>query len=301
MQKAVLIVVLTVGFLVIPFLVHAEVYQWIDDKGTIYFTDDYSNIPPSYQEQHKVEIRRDIQEERTPLERQKIIIRSKGEEAKTDLYRQDEAWWSARERPWNHQLEEASENNKLASKELLEESGKLILRKFGSHQQFKSAILGLEKIKEERSKHEARIIEAEGMLEKLSRGAKESRADLDWLISVLTPRQASSSDIRKIERDTYGRDEIWWRQKLFEVRGKLEDAVQNYEKSYEEYCKNIEKLGPSRFGGLSLTQYQMTSLRLNSLNDQMTKYQDQIAEVKEILEKLVKEAKETKADPAWLE
>jgi flagellar biosynthesis chaperone FliJ len=88
---------------------------------------------------------------------------------------------------------------------------------------------------------------------------------------------------------------------LFEVRGKLEDAVQNYEKSYEEYCKNIEKLGPSRFGGLSLTQYQMTSLRLNSLNDQMTKYQDQIAEVKEILEKLVKEAKETKADPAWLE
>jgi chromosome segregation ATPase len=159
----------------------------------------------------------------------------------------------------------------------------------------------LEKIKEERSKHEARIIEAEGMLEKLSRGAKESRADLDWLISVLTPRQASSSDIRKIERDTYGRDEIWWRQKLFEVRGKLEDAVRNYEKSYEEYCKNIEKLGPSRFGGLSLTQYQMTSLRLNSLNDQMTKYQDQIAEVKEILEKLVKEAKETKADPAWLE
>jgi hypothetical protein len=301
MSKAVLIVILTVGFLMTPFLIHAEVYQWIDNKGTIYFTDDYSNIPPSYREQHKVEIRRDIQEERAPLEPQKIIIRSKGEQAKTDLYRQDEAWWRGKERPWKQQLEEASENNKLANKELLGESSKLILRKFGSHQQFKSAILGLEKIREERSKHEARIIEAEGMLEKLSRGAKESKADLDWLISVLTPRQASSPDIRKIERDIYGRDEIWWRQKVFEVRGKLEDAVQNYEKSYEEYSKNVEKLGPFRFGGLSLTQYQMTSLRLNTLNDQMTKYQAQIAEAKEILEKLLKEAKETEADPAWLE
>jgi hypothetical protein len=87
---------------------------------------------------------------------------------------------------------------------------------------------------------------------------------------------------------------------VLDVRGTLEDAVRNYEKSYEVYSKNVEILGPLRFGGLSLTQYQMISLKLSTLNDQMTKYQAQIVEAKEMLEKLSREAKEAKADPAWL-
>jgi uncharacterized protein YfcZ (UPF0381/DUF406 family) len=296
MPKTILIVVLTIGFLMIPFSIHAEVYQWIDDKGTIHFTDDYNNVPSSYREQKKVEIRRDIQEEGTPLEPQK----DKGEQVEAYRYRQEEAWWREKVRPWEEQLAEASEDNTLVNKELFEESSKLIRRKFGSHQQFKSTVLGLEKIKEERFKHEARIIEAEGMLEKLSRKAKESETDSNWPISVLISRQASSSDIVKVERDIYGRDELWWRQKVLDVRETLEDAVRNYEKSYEAYSKNVEKLGPLRFGGVSLTQYQMISLRLTTLNDQMTKYQAQIAEAKEMLEKLSREAKEAKADPAWL-
>ena len=48
MSKTVSIVVLTIGFLTIPFLIHAEVYKWIDDKGDVHFTDNYSNIPEKY-------------------------------------------------------------------------------------------------------------------------------------------------------------------------------------------------------------------------------------------------------------
>jgi hypothetical protein len=48
MQKTVLIAALTIGLLTIPFLVHAEVYKWIDDKGDFHFTDEYSNIPEKY-------------------------------------------------------------------------------------------------------------------------------------------------------------------------------------------------------------------------------------------------------------
>lgn len=296
MTKTVLIVLSTIGFLMTPFLICAEVYRWTDDRGTIHFTDNYYNVPSSYREQKKVEIRRDIQEEETPLEPQ----RDKEEQVKAYRYGQEEAWWREKVRPWEEQLEEASEDYTLVHKELLEESSKLIRRKFGSHQQFKSTVLGLERIKKERSKHEARIIEAEGMLEKLSRKAEESGIDSNWPISVLISHQAPSSDIVKIERDIYGRDELWWRQKVLDVRGTLEDAVRNYEKSYEAYIKDAEKLVPLRFGGLSLTQYQMISLRLNTLNDQMTKYQAHIAEAKEMLEKLSREAKEAKADPAWL-
>jgi hypothetical protein len=301
MQKTVLIAALTIGLLTIPFLVHAEVYKWIDDKGTIHFTDDYSNIPSSYREQFKVEIRRDIQKEGTPLEPQKIILRSKEDQAKTDLYRQEEEWWRGRTRPWEQQLKEASENYELTNKEFLGESSKLILRKFGSHQQFKSNIVRLDSIKEERSKHEAQIIQAEGMLEKLSRVAEESKADLDLLIGILTPYQSISSDTVEIARDIYGSNEAWWRQKVLAVREKLKDAVQNYKKSYEEYSKNVEKLGPIKFGRLSLTQYQWNSCRLDILNNEMAKYQAQITEANEMLNKLIKEAKESKVNPNWLE
>ena len=45
MQKTVLIAALTIGLLMIPFLVYAEVYKWVDEKGTVHFTDDNSTIP----------------------------------------------------------------------------------------------------------------------------------------------------------------------------------------------------------------------------------------------------------------
>jgi len=48
MQKTVLIASLIIGLLAIPFFVHAEVYKWIDDKGDVHFTDDYSKIPEKY-------------------------------------------------------------------------------------------------------------------------------------------------------------------------------------------------------------------------------------------------------------
>ena len=44
MQKIVLIAALTIGLLMIPFLAHAEVYKWIDDKGDVHFTDKKINF-----------------------------------------------------------------------------------------------------------------------------------------------------------------------------------------------------------------------------------------------------------------
>jgi hypothetical protein len=75
-------------------------------------------------------------------------------------------------------------------------------------------------------------------------------------------------------------------------------AIQDYKKLYEEYRKNVEKLGPYRFGGLSLTQYQWNSCRLDILSNEMAEYQAQITEAKETLSKLLKEAKESKANPS---
>jgi tetratricopeptide (TPR) repeat protein len=300
MAKTVLISALAIGFLMIPFLIHAEVYKWVDDKGTIHFTDDYSNIPSSYREQLKVEIRRGIQEEETPLEPQKIILRSKEEQAKTDLYRQEEAWWRGKVSPWKKQLNEASENYELTNKEFLGESSNLIIRKFGSHQQFKSTILRMDRIKEERSKHEAQIIEAEGMLEKVTRQAEESKADPSWLTGASVLRLSTSLFQEEISTDIYGRDEAWWRSKVFDQREQLKKAVEDYEKAYEDYSEHVEKLSPSRLGRLSLTQYQMFSCRLDILSKEMTRHRVRVTEANELLKRLLKEAEESKANPEWL-
>jgi hypothetical protein len=48
MGRALSILLLAVGFLMIPLFIHAEVYKWTDDKGTIHFTDDNSNMPEKY-------------------------------------------------------------------------------------------------------------------------------------------------------------------------------------------------------------------------------------------------------------
>lgn len=134
--------------------------------------------------------------------------------------------------------------------------------------------------------------------------AFHNRVEKEYLQEDETPTPAQemvAKSKEEIRTDIYGQDETYWRKKVRPWREQLEEATKNYEKAQEEFVKQGEGLGPFRFGGLSLTQYQMISSRLDALNDQMGKYQAQIAEAKEMSEKLSKEAIETKADPAWLE
>ena len=62
MRKKSFLVALSVifGLLMNPILVHAEFYKWIDDKGDVHFSDEYSNIPEKY--------RPVIETRKTPIE-----------------------------------------------------------------------------------------------------------------------------------------------------------------------------------------------------------------------------------------
>jgi hypothetical protein len=37
-----------------------EIYRWTDEKGVVYFTDDFSKVPPQYQKQFE---KREVKEE----------------------------------------------------------------------------------------------------------------------------------------------------------------------------------------------------------------------------------------------
>ncbi len=295
MGKAILLLILLFFF---STSYGATIYQWVDNNGTYNFTDDYQKIPSAYRNQVHLKKMEDVPEMGPPALPSTPKAAPRKEEVKKDILGLGEEWWRDKVRPWEGQLGEASENYRAANQEFLNESDKLILRKYGSHQQFKSTILGMDRIREERAKYEAKVIEAEVMLQKISREAEESKADPDWLTGASTPGQRASS--YTAEMDIYGQDEAWWREKVLTQREQLKEAVEKYEKIYEEYSKEAEKLGPSRFGRLSLTQYQMTSGRLDILKDEMAKYRLQISEATEMLKKLVKEAEESKADPDWV-
>jgi hypothetical protein len=295
MDKAILFLILL--FFVSPSY-GATVYQWVDNNGTYNFTDDHEKIPSAYRNQVRVKKMEDFPEMAPPALPSTPKAAPQKEEFKKDILGLGEEWWREKVRPWEGQLEEASENYQAAKEEFLKESDLLILRKFGSHQQFKSTIIEMNNLKRERAKYEAEVIQAEGMLEKISREAKEFQADPDWLTAASTSGQRGS--LYTAEVDIYGQDEAWWREKVLTQREQLKEAVENYEKVYKEYSKEAERLGPSRFGGLSLTQYQMTSLRLESLNEDMARYRLRISEATETLRKLLKEAEESTADPDWL-
>jgi tetratricopeptide (TPR) repeat protein len=176
----------------------------------------------------------------------------------------------------------------------------LIVMKLGSHHQFKSTILRMERIKEERSKYEAQIIDAEGMLEKVTRQAEESKANPSGPTDDSGLRLSAFLLQAEISTDIYGRDGAWWRSKVFDQREQLKKAVEDYKKAYEDYSEHVERLNPSRFGRLSLTQYQMFSCRLDILSKEMTRLQVRITEANELLKRLLKEAEESKANPEWL-
>jgi hypothetical protein len=105
----------------------------------------------------------------------------------------------------------------------------------------------------------------------------------------------------EIKADIYGRDVSWWEEKVRPWKEQLKETIDKFEEARDSFVKQAEGLGPFMFGRLSLTQYQMISSRLVVSNDQMAKYETQITEAKAMLAKLLKEAKETKADPTWLE
>jgi len=268
------------------------IYQWLDKNGTCNFTDDPEKVPSAYRKEVQQKVIEDVLETRPILPADPTAPTEK-EVIKRDVFGLGEEWWREQAQPWEKQLKEGMDNLEVVKKEFMEESETLILRKYGSHQQFKSTILNLDRIKGTKSKYKAQITEAKDLLKNLSKDAKESNADPGWLIGAFVAQENNGTDI-------YGRDGAWWRSKILDQREQLKKAVESYEKAYEDYNENVEKLGPSRFGRISLTQYQMFSNRLNLLSEEMRRHQVRITEANEGLKRLLKEAEESKANPEWL-
>ena len=157
------------------------IYKWVDKDGVVNFTDDIGKVPPSYRDRVEKEERKDVKEEVTPRSPQASTRKNEPEESHSDIYGRDETWWREKVRPWKEQLKQATEKYEVAEKKYTEKSDELSRRRFGSPTQYKMNIIELDKIREEKEKYQAQISEANGMLEKLSKEAEETKADPAWL------------------------------------------------------------------------------------------------------------------------
>jgi DNA repair exonuclease SbcCD ATPase subunit len=274
-------------------------YKWVDEQGVVNFTDDYNKVPLTFHNRVEKEF---LQEEGTPIISQGIISKIK-EQIRTDIYGRDETWWKEKVRLWRERLKEATENYDKVYSEFMGQAERLVQVKFGSKTQYQMVSYVLSGLTQQLEEYRAQITKAEEMLDELSKEAEEAKANPEWLEPPIGHLVQNSAPTRKgeINTDLYGRNRTWWKEKVRPWKKQLKEATKNYGKAQEEFVRQGEGLGPFRFGGLSLTQYQMISLRLNDLNDQMGKYQAQITEANGALEKISKEAQEAEANPDWLE
>jgi len=133
--------------------------------------------------------------------------------------------------------------------------------------------------------------------------AYRNRVEIEWVheegplppVQKMTPQKREEA-----KTDIYGLGETYWRGKVRPWKEFLKTAEANYEKAHQKFMEKAMEFSQKRFGSWSKTQYKMNIIELDRLKKEMIKYADQIAETKEALEKISKEAREAKANPEWL-
>jgi len=152
-------------------------YKWVDEKGIVNYTDDYNSIPSAYRNRVEIEW---VHEEGSTPPIQKMTPQ-KREEARTDIYGQDEAYWKDRVRPWKEFSKTAEANYERVHVRFMQKAEELSMRRFGSRTQYKTNIIQLDGLKEEMLKYADQIGEAKEALEKISKEAQEANANPEWL------------------------------------------------------------------------------------------------------------------------
>jgi hypothetical protein len=172
-----------VGMTILPFVAGGqEIYQWVDEKGTVHFTDDLGQIPEKYQDQVK---EKKIPKEPAPSP---SIRPSQGKPppepsaGKKDILGRGEDWWRDKAMEWKQRLTKADQDY-AAAESALKAKEKQLEQSIYKPDSFKRRLEAEIKVLEEKANEQKRQVdEAKNMLEKvLPKQAEEYRADPSWV------------------------------------------------------------------------------------------------------------------------
>jgi hypothetical protein len=186
MKKIILLAI--IGLTLSSMAFGQEVYRWVDEKGTVNFTDDLGQVPEKYREK--------IQKEKSPKESppppptplpKGVAAGKKSEQMpvpiQKDIFGRGEEWWRAKAIEWNEKFKTAQKNYESAYNEWKSKEQELETYKFIKSDNWKRKLKAEIKVLEEKVKDwEKQKDEAENMLENvLPKQAQDDRANPDWL------------------------------------------------------------------------------------------------------------------------
>jgi hypothetical protein len=154
----------------------------VDKNGVVNFTDDYEKVPPLYRDRVQKEEKEDVQKPSPPAPSAQASP-PKVDEAETDIYGRNEAWWREEIHLLREKLNKATGNFEKAQKNFEKKAEKMSKTNFygRSRSQTKWDVMELNRLNEEKKKSEVQMNEAKEQLEKLSKEAQEAKADPSWL------------------------------------------------------------------------------------------------------------------------
>jgi hypothetical protein len=98
--------------------------------------------------------------------------------------------------------------------------------------------------------------------------------------------------------DRYGIGGDWWRERVRPWKGRREELNARYENAQKIFIEQAEDLSKRGFGNRHTIKANI--IQLDRSNQEVLKYQGQITENEEVLERISKDADESKANPGWL-
>src|SRR4030042_3555125 len=180
------ILFILVGMIALPFVAGGqETYQWVDEKGTAHFTDNFGQIPEKYQDQVKKKKTPDEPTPSSPIKSPRDTPRPAPDAAdveKKDILGRGEDWWRDQAMEWKQKLTKAQKDYAAAQTALKAKEKELEDAKF-KPKSFQRKLQDEIKVLEEKANAQKnQVDEAKSMLEKgLPRQAEEYRADPSWL------------------------------------------------------------------------------------------------------------------------
>jgi hypothetical protein len=117
-------------------------------------------------------------------------------------------------------------------------------------------------------------------------------------VGLAVSPQATPQKIEEAKADIYDLGETYWRERVRPWKDRLKEATENYERAQKKFMESAEALSQRRYG--SRTQIKMNIIELDRLNMERMEFEVQIEEAKERLAKISNEARESGADPEWI-
>ena len=191
-----LILVILFGLLMSSVLaVGQEVYRWVDEKGTVHFADDLSQIPEKYLDQFQ---KKKFPQEPSPsaplppstpgaskaipqaVSKQPAPVSQPAQ--RKDILGRGEDWWRGQVREWNAKLLAAQKSHDAAALDLKNKEKELEDAKFKPDSLKRKLKAEQKTLQEKVDASKKQVEDARNMLERsLPKQAQEYRADPNWL------------------------------------------------------------------------------------------------------------------------